>query len=163
MLEDDGALAAEMLVQGNSVGRASQEASEPMLAVLTGPVANPRRRSQEGRRHTGLRSDGCGRAGLARIRQGPCRRRQSPRHRSSRTARQGGNGGRSQRKPSGKIISVAGNKPDTGAVAPGHDTKAVMLDFVNSAGTDGGRLGGRRQTRFYEADKTTLTQQNHDG
>ena len=34
MLEDDGALAAEMLVQGNSVGRASQEASEPMLAVL---------------------------------------------------------------------------------------------------------------------------------
>ena len=34
MLEDDGALAAEMLVQGNSIGRASQEASEPMLAVL---------------------------------------------------------------------------------------------------------------------------------
>ena len=31
MLEDDGAVAAERLVQGNSVGRASQEASEPML------------------------------------------------------------------------------------------------------------------------------------
>jgi hypothetical protein len=56
--------------------------------------------------------------------------------------RQGGNGGRSQRKPSGKIISVAGNKPDTGAVTPGHDTKAVMLDFVNPPGPMGGALAG---------------------
>jgi hypothetical protein len=162
MLEDDGALAAEMLVQGNSVGRASQEA-EPMLAVLyrcPSQILAVDLKKVEGTQD--YARNGCGRAGLARMRQGPCRRRQSLAIQAG-PPRQGGNGGRSQRKPSGKIISVAGNKPDTGAVAPGHDTKAVMLDFVNPAGADGGRLGGRRQTRFYEADKTTLTQQNHDG
>ena len=34
MLEDDGAVASEVLVQGNAVLRASQQPGEPMLAML---------------------------------------------------------------------------------------------------------------------------------
>ena len=83
MLEDDGALAAEMLVQGNSMGRASQEASEPMLAVLywrPSQIFAVDLKKVEGTQDY-ARVVAMVNSNTAR----PCRRRRWPRHRSSKS------------------------------------------------------------------------------
>ena len=131
MLEDDGALAAEMLVQGNSIGRASQVASEPMLAVLYWRPSQifavdlkKVEGTQDYARVVAMAPDQLehGEAlvvagdGLA------IDQARAPRKRC--------HGRRGKRKPLGEVISVAGNKPDTGAVAPGHDPKPVVLDLI---------------------------------
>src|SRR5262249_52015779 len=58
--------------------------------------------------------------------------------------------------------AVAGNQPDTSAIAPGHDAKAVMLDFVNPAGAGRRGLGRRGQTRLDgpQSGAGTLTQRH---
>ena len=67
-----------------------------------------------------------------------------------------------QRKSAGEIIAVAGDEPDTSAIAARHDAEAVVLDFVNPIRTAGGRLAGdgrhgsmkRRVERVFRRDMT---------
>jgi hypothetical protein len=69
----------------------------------------------------------------------------------ARAPRQGGDGGRSQGKPSGENVAVASNEPDNGRVAPGHNPKPVMLDLVKPVGSRGRNFSRRRQTRLKDA------------
>ena len=58
--------------------------------------------------------------------------------------------------------SQAGDEPDTGTVAPRQYAEAVMLDFMQPAGTGRRCFGGRRQTRLDNAQPGagTLTQRH---
>jgi hypothetical protein len=59
---------------------------------------------------------------------------------------------------------VPRDQPDTGAIAPRHDAKAVMLDFVNPAWPGRRGLRWRRQTRFDNSQPRagTLTQRHSE-
>src|SRR5215472_14575600 len=70
---------------------------------------------------------------------------------------------RNERKLIRKIASVAGNEPHSGTVSPGQNPKAVMLDFVEPAGTGRRGLRGSRQTWLYDPHPrgSTLITQRH--
>ena len=57
---------------------------------------------------------------------------------------------------------MAGDQPDTGLIAPGHDAEAVMLNFMQPTGAGRRALGGGRQTRLNDAQPWagTLTQRH---
>ena len=60
--------------------------------------------------------------------------------------RQGRDSRDDQRKALGEVVAVAGDKPDTGSVAPCHEPEAIVLDLVNPVGPARRHFGrGRRQ------------------
>ena len=65
-------------------------------------------------------------------------------------------------KATGEVIAVASDEPDTGAIEPGHDAKAIVLDFVNPAGARRRDLRWRRQAWFdnFQTGADTLTQRH---
>src|SRR6516225_62785 len=72
------------------------------------------------------------------------------------------NGSDNERKARCEIITVPRDEPDTRTISPGHDAKAIMLDFVNPAGPGGRDFGGRGQTRlnYPQPGAGTLTQRH---
>ena len=54
-------------------------------------------------------------------------------------------------KPSREIVTVAGEQPHAGTIAPGHDTKAIVLDFVQPIRPGRWSFGRGRQARFDKA------------
>ena len=51
------------------------------------------------------------------------------------------------RKANSEVIAVAGDKPDAGTIAPRHDAEAVMLNFVNPAGSNDAQPGAGTLTQ----------------
>jgi hypothetical protein len=60
----------------------------------------------------------------------------------TRSHRQRANGYRDKWKAPSEVIAVAANQAHTGTIAPGHDPKAILLDFMNPSGPGRGAFAG---------------------
>jgi cytosine/adenosine deaminase-related metal-dependent hydrolase len=78
-----------------------------------------------------------------------------------RAAGQGRNRCRGERKPRREIMTIAGEKVHAGRVAPGHDAKAVVFDFVNPVRPGRRSLSRGGQARFNKGRQTAATHTQH--
>ena len=134
MLENDQAITCEMLVEGYTVADATKEIGEHVLALLERPLPQIKTVELdqiESAQHRGV-------VMLAKTEE--IEDRQALPIDDDRLAiddagphRQGDNCASNLRETGSEIIAVPGEQPDAVALAPSHDPKAIVFDFVNPA------------------------------